>query len=61
MLILTVDKGGRVLIETPGGPVWISLLEVRKNRARIGIEAPREYLVLRESLVERGNEKKEGR
>lgn len=53
MLILTVDKGGRVLVETPGGPVWISLLEVRKDRARIGIEAPREYLVLRESLVER--------
>lgn len=61
MLILTVDVGGRVLIETPGGPVWVSLLEVRKNRARIGIEAPRDYLVLRESLIERGNEKEEGR
>ena len=57
MLILTVDKGGRVLIETPGGPVWVSLLEVRKDRARVGIEAPREYLVLRESLIE----KKEGK
>ena len=48
MLVLTRKLGERIKI---GEDVWITLLEVGGNRARIGIEAPKEIRILRELAV----------
>ena len=51
MLVLTRKLGERIKI---GENCWITLLEVGHNRARIGIEAPKEIRVLREPAVKPG-------
>lgn len=48
MLVLTRMEGQSLLI---GDDIQITVLEVRGNQVRIGIEAPREITVLREELV----------
>ena len=45
MLVVTRKPGERILI---GEDVVVTVLEVRGNRVRIGIDAPKDTLVLRE-------------
>ena len=48
MLVLTRTEGQTLLISDD---IQVTVLEVRGNQVRIGIEAPREVRVLREELV----------
>ncbi len=53
MLILTRRIGETIIIETPAGEhIEVAVLGVKGNQVRVGIEAPREVVVLREELVE---------
>ncbi len=47
MLVLTRQPGEKICI---GSDVTITLVEIRGNRARIGIEAPEHVSILRSEL-----------
>lgn len=55
MLVLTRRKGEALKI---GENIQIRILEVNGHQVRVGIEAPREIVILREEL--RPNTKEEG-
>lgn len=57
MLILTrkIDQG--IVIS---GNIYVRVLEVERNRVKIGISAPMEVKVLRQELLERDSEEEEG-
>lgn len=48
MLVLTRKVGERIVV---GDYIYITVLEVRGNRIRIGLEAPADVLILREEIV----------
>jgi carbon storage regulator len=48
MLVLTRKNGEKIVI---GGDIEITVVEIRGNHVRLGIEAPKEVSVLREELV----------
>lgn len=50
MLVLTRRVNERILI---GDNITVTVLEVRGDQVRIGIDAPREVEVLREELLNR--------
>jgi carbon storage regulator CsrA len=52
MLLLSRKVGERFVVHTPGGDVWVTVVAVDRGRARIGIEAPQEYRIYREELLE---------
>jgi carbon storage regulator len=47
MLVLSRRKGGRILV---GNDVVLTVVAIRGNRVRIGIEAPPEVHVLRDEI-----------
>ena len=49
MLVLSRRKGEQIQI---GNGVTVTLISVSSNRARIGIEAPRDVRILRQELTE---------
>lgn len=49
MLVLTREKGAMVRI---GDDIKIVVLEVDGNQVRMGIDAPREVVILRSELVD---------
>lgn len=54
MLILTRRPGESFFINTPSGDkIVITNIEMKGRQARIGINAPPEYNIVREELVER--------
>lgn len=53
MLILTRREGETLLI---GDNIEVTVLAVSGSQVRIGIEAPRDVLVLREEVAERQRE-----
>jgi carbon storage regulator len=53
MLVLTRRVGERVTI---GPDVTVTILSVRGNQAKIGIDAPRDVGVHREEILERDQE-----
>ena len=55
MLVLSRLKDEKIII---GENIVVTIVEVRGNKVRIGIEAPRDVRVLREELVafEKGGE-----
>ncbi|MFK5948915.1 MAG: carbon storage regulator [Methylococcales bacterium] len=53
MLVLDRKSNESILIETPNGDtIEITLLETTKGRGKLGIDAPKEYIILRDELVE---------
>lgn len=48
MLVLRRKKDEKIVID---GNIVITVLEVRKNTVRLGIEAPEEILILRSELI----------
>lgn len=48
MLVLTRDEGTRIFI---GDSITITILEAKRGRAVIGIEAPREIPIVRDDAV----------
>lgn len=53
MLVLTRSVGERLIIND--GEIKISILEVKGNQVRIGIDAPRSVSVHREEIYQRIN------
>ena len=51
MLVLTRSVGERLIIND--GEIKLSVLEVKGNQVRIGIDAPRDVSVHREEVFER--------
>ena len=52
MLVLTRKTDEAIIIELPNGQqVDIIVSEVKGNQVRIGIDAPRNVIVLREELI----------
>ena len=51
MLIIGVDVGKRVLI----GDSRVTILSQKGNRIQLGIEAPRDVLIIREDLLIKSN------
>ena len=55
MLVLTRQRGERIMVDDN---IIITIIEVRGDRVRIGIEAPRDVSVHREEIydeIQRGN------
>lgn len=57
MLVLTRSVGERLIIND--GEIKLSILEVKGNQVRIGIDAPRSVSVHREEIFERINANEE--
>lgn len=53
MLVLSRNPGEKVIIVTPSGEeITVCVVEVRGDRARMGFEAPREYAIHREEVMQ---------
>lgn len=54
MLVLKRDVSERIVIISPSGErIYIMLTEVRGNKARLGVEAPRSWAIHREEVQQR--------
>jgi len=54
MLILTRRIGESLVIDNPvsgGEPITVTVLGVKGNQIRIGIDAPKDITILREELI----------
>ena len=47
MLVLSRKKNESVTVQTPEGTVTVTILEIRRNSVRVGIEAPEKVSVHR--------------
>ena len=57
MLVLTRQRGEKIVVD---GNIIITIIEVRGDRVRIGIEAPRDVSVHREEIyneIQRDNQR----
>ena len=50
MLVLSRKRGESVLAEVAGIPVWFTVVDIRGDKVRIGIEAPHDVKILREEV-----------
>ena len=54
MLILTRRPGETLIIELPTGErIEVTVLEVKGNQVRIGTDAPDEFSIVRDELLEK--------
>jgi len=54
MLVLGRSEGEKILIQTPSGTTLeFTILKLDRKRARVGIEAPKEYRILRSEVLDR--------
>lgn len=51
MLVLTRKKNEGIIIKGKDGDIRIILIEAEKGKVRLGIEAPKGYLIVREELL----------
>ena len=49
MLVLSRNKDERIVI---GGDIVITVVEIRGDKVRLGIEAPKEVPILRQELID---------
>ena len=55
MLVLARRNNEQITIKTPGGKeIIIRAIESHNTRMKIGIDAPQEYLILQNELIESG-------
>jgi len=52
VLVLTRKQSEAILIKGEHEEIRITLVDIEKGKARIGIEAPKGYLILREELLD---------
>jgi carbon storage regulator CsrA len=53
MLVLSRRNNEQITIESPNGEkIVIHIIELRNTRMKIGIDAPQDYLILRDELIE---------
>lgn len=53
MLVLERKSNQSIIIETPSGDtITIHMLDTSRGKAKVGIDAPEEYLILRDELLE---------
>lgn len=56
MLCLSRKPGEQILIPTPIGPIWITVLEIGDrfgpNKVKLGLQAPAEAVILRGELFD---------
>ncbi len=60
MLVLSRKMGERIVIGTGPDAVTITVVRIDANKVRIGIQAPRDVIVLRSELVPDGGPNKGG-
>ena len=60
MLVLTRKQGTGIVLKTKSGDIFVKLVEVKGRQVRIGIEAGRDVLVLRDELDIDANKTKGG-
>lgn len=53
MLVLSRKVGEKIVVFTPSGEIWLTLVDVDRGRARVGIDAPREWEIYRQELLGR--------
>ena len=51
MLVLTRKEGQQVTITTPSGEELV--ITITEGNCRLGIDAPQEYLILRDELLDK--------
>lgn len=51
MLVLTRKKNEAILIKAIEGDIRVVIIDGDKGKVRIGIEAPKGYIILREELL----------
>lgn len=52
MLVLGRREGQRLRIVAPNGDIiWLSIVEIRKSQAKIGLDLQRDYQVSREEIL----------
>lgn len=60
MLMLSRKRGEALIIKTSHGDIKIVMTEIdKRGRARIGIDAPADVIVLREELTTRTTEERD--
>ena len=52
MLVLSRKRGERILADVAGTPVWFTVVDIRGDKVRIGIEASQEVKILREEVTD---------
>lgn len=50
MLVLSRRQGERIRIATEAGDIYLTVVEIRADKVRIGIDAPRSMNILREEV-----------
>ena len=51
MLVISRKKNEALIIKGKDGDIRIVLIEGERGKARLGIEAPKGYIILREELI----------
>jgi carbon storage regulator CsrA len=51
LLVISRKKNEALIIKGKDGDIRIVLIEGERGRARLGIEAPKGYIILREELI----------
>lgn len=53
MLVLSRKLGERIMIGTGADQVVLTIVEIDRGKIRIGIEAPKDVVIMREELLPR--------
>ena len=52
-MVLTRKTHQGIVIRTSDGPIIVTILDIGRERTKIGIEAPKECVILRDELLQR--------
>lgn len=53
MLVLTRKRNQAIVIRTSDGSITITILDIQRERTKVGIDAPKECVILRDELLQR--------
>ena len=57
MLVLTRKQQQTLLIETPSGPIEVTIVDINGGKVKVGITADRSFQVVRKELLEQQQKK----